>query len=156
MIARWCWALASGLLFGFGLVLSQMINPRRVQGFLDPVAWDPTLALVIVSATGTAMIGYRLVLKRSRPLADTHFHLPAASRIDRRLITGAALFGLGWGLAGYCPGPALTAAALGFREPLVVLVGIVAGSMLVDFWRGRSVPPDRPGRAGDKRSAAAR
>ena len=144
MSLGWLWAGASGLLFGFGLVLSQMINPRRVQGFLDVAAWDPTLALVIVSAIGTAMVGYRLVLRRSRPVADSRFHLPPAGRIDRRLIAGAALFGVGWGLAGYCPGPALTAAALGFREPLVVLAGIVAGSLLVDLWRGRRGSKDMP------------
>jgi len=138
MIQRWFWAGISGALFGFGLVLSQMIDPRRVQGFLDLADWDPTLLLVIVSAVSTTLIGYRLVLKRSRPIADEQFHLPTTRAIDGRLVGGAALFGVGWGLAGFCPGPALTATALGFTEPMIVLGGMVAGSLLFDLYQGRA------------------
>ena len=137
MIGRWLLAGVSGTLFGFGLVLSQMIDPRRVQGFLNLADWDPTLLLVILSAVSTTTLGYRLVLRRSRPLLDGSFHLPSAARIDRRLIIGAILFGVGWGLAGYCPGPALSGAAAGFAEPLVVLVSLLAGSFLFDLVRRR-------------------
>jgi len=138
VIGRWMWAGLSGGLFGFGLVLSRMIDPRRVQGFLDLAHWDPTLLLVIISAVSTTLIGYRIVLRRSRPAADQRFHLPATRAIDPRLIGGALIFGVGWGLAGYCPGPALTAAALGFAEPLIVLAGIVVGSLLFDLSQRRA------------------
>ena len=137
MIGRWLIAGVSGALFGFGLVLSQMIDPRRVQGFLNLADWDPTLLLVILSAVSTTTIGYRLVLRRSRPLLDRNFHLPSSTRLDWRLITGALLFGVGWGLAGYCPGPALTGAAAGFAEPLIVLVSLLAGSFLFDLLQRR-------------------
>ncbi len=135
MIKRGFWAGVSGALFGFGLVLSRMIDPRRVQGFLDLADWDPTLMLVMVSAVSTTMLGYRIVLKRPRPVADEQFRVPTARSIDRRLVVGAVIFGVGWGLAGYCPGPALTAAALGFVEPLIVLGGVVVGSLLFDLYR---------------------
>ncbi len=138
MIGRWLWAAVAGGLFGFGLVLSRMIDPRRVQGFLDLADWDPTLMLVMVSAVSTTMIGYRLVLKRPRPVVEDRFQLPTATAIDGRLAMGAVVFGLGWGLAGYCPGPALTAAVLGFREPLIVLAGVAAGSLLFDLYRRRA------------------
>jgi len=130
-------ALIAGVLFGFGLVLSRMIDPRRVQGFLDVGDWDPTLLLVIIAAISTAGIGYRLTLRRRRPLLDEKFHLPQTTGIDARLVIGAILFGIGWGLAGYCPGPALTGAALGFTEPLIVFGAMVAGSVLFDVLRKR-------------------
>ncbi len=130
-------ALIAGALFGFGLVLSQMIDPRRVQGFLDLADWDPTLLLVIVAAISTTGIGYRLSLRRQRPLLDDKFHLPPTTAIDARLVIGSALFGVGWGLAGYCPGPALTGAAVGFTEPLIVFCAVVAGSLLFDLLRKR-------------------
>lgn len=135
MIGRALVAGLAGALFGFGLVLSRMIDPRRVQGFLDLADWDPTLLLVIISAVSTTLLGYRLVLRRKRPLLDDRFHLPMATEIDGRLALGAALFGIGWGLAGYCPGPALTGAAVGFVEPLVVFGALLAGSILFDLYR---------------------
>jgi len=135
VIGRALLAGLAGALFGFGLVLSRMIDPRRVQGFLDLADWDPTLLLVIISAVSTTLLGYRLVLRRKRPLLDVRFHLPIATEIDGRLLLGAALFGIGWGLAGYCPGPALTGAAVGFVEPLVVFGALLAGSILFDLYR---------------------
>jgi uncharacterized membrane protein YedE/YeeE len=135
VIWRWLWAGVAGTLFGFGLVLSRMIDPRRVQGFLDLADWDPTLALVMLSAVSTTLLGYRFVLRRPGPVLDDRFHLPTARAFDRPLVIGAVIFGVGWGLAGYCPGPALVAATLGFTGPMIVLAGVVAGSLLFDLYR---------------------
>jgi uncharacterized protein len=109
-------ALLAGILFGLGLAVSQMINPAKVLGFLDFAgAWDPSLAVVMAGALGVTAVGYRLALRRPAPLLAARFDLPTLREIDRRLLAGAVLFGIGWGLVGYCPGPAL--AALGFGNP---------------------------------------
>lgn len=110
----------AGLLFGGGLALSRMIDPAVVLAFLDVAAipaggWDPSLALVMIGALAVVIPGYRLVLARPKPLCGPAFRVPAGRRIDRRLVLGAALFGVGWGLVGYCPGPAI--AGLGFGHP---------------------------------------
>jgi uncharacterized protein len=125
----------SGLLFGLGLVVSGMADPAKVLNFLDLAGtWDPSLAFVLAGATGTTFVGYRLVLARSGPLLAPAFQLPTASRIDSRLLTGAAVFGIGWGLAGLCPGPAITSLALGASGTLAfvpaMLVGIAAAKAL--------------------------
>jgi uncharacterized membrane protein YedE/YeeE len=101
---------ACGLLFGLGLAVSAMINPAKVIGFLDLAgSWDPSLALVMAGGLAVTIPAFRLVLKRDRPLLEARFFLPTRKDFDRRLIGGAILFGVGWGLAGLCPGPALTA-----------------------------------------------
>ena len=120
-------ALVSGLLFGLGLTVSQMINPAKVIGFFEIFGdWDPSLALVMATAIPVTAVGYVLARHRRSPMWAPAFSLPTQSRIDRSLIVGAILFGVGWGLVGYCPGPAL--AALGLGNPATALF---VGSMLV-------------------------
>jgi hypothetical protein len=124
-------ALVAGLLFGLGLTVSQMANPAKVLGFLDLAGdWDPSLAFVLAGAVATAAVGFRLVQRAGRPLLAPAFRLPTATRIDRPLLLGAALFGLGWGLVGFCPGPALAALGLdGLPVPVFVLA-MLAGMLL--------------------------
>lgn len=124
-------ALAAGLLFGFGLALSNMVDPNRVLGFLDFFGhWDATLIFVMGGALGVTLIGYRFVLRQKQPLFDLSFHLPTKKQIDRPLLLGAALFGLGWGMSGYCPGPALTTLSLGSFEPLLFVPAMIIGAQL--------------------------
>lgn len=105
-------ALISGLLFGAGLVVSDMVNPARVLAFLDVAgAWDPSLALVMAGALVPAFVADRLRRRLDRPLCAAQFHVPQQRQIDPRLVAGAAVFGIGWGLVGFCPGPALAALA---------------------------------------------
>ncbi|MCE8003550.1 DUF6691 family protein [Billgrantia ethanolica] len=121
----------AGLLFGLGLALAGMTDPARVLGFLDIFgAWDPTLMFVLGGAVVTTFIGYRLVFRRERPMFGETFQLPTRRDLDARLIGGAALFGIGWGLSGYCPGPAIASIA-GLSAPLfAMLVAMVAGWFL--------------------------
>ncbi len=123
-------ALVTGLLFGVGLVLSGMTLPDKVIGFLNPFsgAWDPSLGLVMVGAIGVHAVLMRVILKRSTPLVDTKFHLPTRKDLDPKLIGGAALFGIGWGLGGVCPGPGLVGAA-SLASPLLLFGGGLALGM---------------------------
>lgn len=117
-----------GLLFGLGLVVSQMINPQKIIAFLDVAGnWDPSLLVVMGAALMTTLIGYRLVLRRPKPAFDERFHLPTKTVIDRPLLVGAGLFGVGWGLAGLCPGPAISASAVGGLVPLAFIAAMLAG-----------------------------
>lgn len=121
----------SGLVFGLGLVISGMADPAKVLNFLDLAGtWDPSLAFVMAGASVTAFIGYRLVWRRGAPALDTRFDLPTNSRIDRPLILGAALFGIGWGIGGFCPGPAWTALPLLAPGTLAFLPAMLAGLWL--------------------------
>ena len=132
-------AWSAGLLFGLGLVLGGMTRPDVVLGFLDVFGhWNPQLAFVMGGAMMTTALGYRLVLGRERPLFESRFQLPTARTLDRRLLGGAALFGVGWGLAGYCPGPAL--ASLGSGAPgLLLFVALMA----VGWWLAARLPTAR-------------
>lgn len=122
---------ASGLLFGLGLILAGMSDPAKVLGFLDLFGqWDPSLAFVMAGATLTTLIGYRLAWRRGRPLLRETFALPTRRDIDRRLVLGAALFGTGWGIGGYCPGPAWTALPLGAPGTLWFVPAMLAGMSL--------------------------
>jgi uncharacterized membrane protein YedE/YeeE len=132
-------ALGCGLVFGAGLALSGMTNPARVIAFLDVTggAWDPTLALVMAAALAVATPGFALVLRRDRPVLDHIFRLPARAHIDAPLVAGAALFGVGWGLAGFCPGPALAGLVTGSTSVLVFLLAMLAGQALMARLVGR-------------------
>ncbi|MEL6139936.1 MAG: DUF6691 family protein, partial [Cyanobacteria bacterium J06628_6] len=121
-------ALIAGMIFGMGLGLSQMIDRHRVLGFLDLAGiWDPTLLFVLGGAVGVTVIAFRFVLRRSTPLFNGKFHVPTRTDIDGPLVAGAALFGIGWGIAGYCPGPGISALAIGSWNPVLFLVSMVAG-----------------------------
>ena len=126
--------LASGLIFGFGLSLSGMIDPARVLGFLDVASghWDPSLMFVLGGAVAVAVPGVMLQRRLARPLLDDSFHLPQKRVVDGRLILGAAIFGAGWGLAGFCPGPAVTGLALGLAPILLFVVAMACGMILHD------------------------
>lgn len=123
---------AIGLIFGLGLVLSGMSNPAKVLNFLDLAAlptggWDPSLAFVLGGAVIIGLIGFQTIPRWRRPLLADHFALPTATRIDRRLLFGPAIFGIGWGLAGFCPGPALVALGTGSTEAALLSVAMLAG-----------------------------
>ncbi len=125
-------SLIAGLIFGFGLSLSGMVDPARVLGFLDIASghWDPSLMFVLGGAVIVAIPGVLLQRRLARPVLDDCFHLPDSTRIDRRLLLGSAIFGVGWGMAGFCPGPAVSALSMGL--PLVFLfVGAMAAGMIV-------------------------
>lgn len=121
-------ALASGLLFGAGLTVSQMVNPAKVLGFLDIAgAWDPSLAFVLGGAVAVWGAAFAVTKRMRAPVFAASFAIPKRRDIDARLVGGAALFGVGWGLVGYCPGPAVSSLALGRWEPAVFLAAMLAG-----------------------------
>ena len=129
--ARILAGLGAGLLFGLGLAVSQMVNPAKVLAFLDVAgAWDPSLALVMAGAVAVTWVGYRLVLDRSRPILGESFQLPTRTDIDAPLLIGAVIFGLGWGLAGLCPGPAIASIAYLQTESFYFLPALFAGMFL--------------------------
>ena len=122
-------AVAAGLLFGAGLTVSQMVNPAKVLGFLDIAgSWDPSLAFVLAGAVGTVALGFLVVRRHlSVPLFAAAFDPPSARGIDRNLVFGAVLFGIGWGLVGLCPGPALAALAIAPAEVALFVVAMLVG-----------------------------
>jgi len=126
-------SLAAGVLFGLGLAVSQMVNPAKVIGFLDVAGkWDPTLLFVMGGALAVTVPAFRWVVKRSYPLFAAGFVLPTRKDLDPRLIAGAALFGIGWGLAGLCPGPAVTALVTLALPIAVFFVAMLAGAFAYD------------------------
>ena len=139
-MTRWLAALLAGAVFGAGLALSRMTDPNIVLGFLDVAGdFDPRLAFVLAGAVVTTLIAFRLVLRRGRPWLADRFRLPLARTIDLPLVVGALLFGVGWGLAGYCPGPALVGAAAGVDSALIFVAAMLAGSLLQGMTsRGRA------------------
>lgn len=123
--------LVVGTLFGAGLALSDMINPARVLAFLDITgAWDPTMAFVMGGALLPSAIGYLLARRMRRPILAEAFRIPENRSLDRRLLGGAAIFGMGWGLVGFCPGPAVAALSFGTWQPALFLAAMLAGMAL--------------------------
>ena len=121
-------ALVSGMVFGLGLSLSQMINPNKVIGFLDVFGdWDPSLAFVMMGALMVAFISFKCILKRTAPILEDDFHISKRTEINKPLLLGSAIFGIGWGMSGYCPGPAVAGMGLGNMEAMVMVVFIYAG-----------------------------
>jgi uncharacterized protein len=128
--------LSTGFIFGLGLCISRMTDPAVVQGFLDLAgAWDPTLIFVMAGGVAVTFVGYRFVLRQKRPLWAPKFSVPAAGTIDAPLICGSAIFGIGWGLSGYCPGPAVVSLASGRRGVILFVVAMLAGMIAVRWMR---------------------
>ncbi|WP_166268236.1 YeeE/YedE family protein [Marinobacter caseinilyticus] len=127
-------ALLVGLVFGVGLLLSGMANPAKVLGFLDIAGpWDPSLALVMIGAIAVGMVAFSMAAKRTKSLLGNDIKLPASRSIDKRLIVGSLLFGVGWGLAGFCPGPSLVALGAGESKAFIFFIAMVAGMALFEF-----------------------
>ena len=121
-------SLLAGLVFGLGLIVSGMANPAKVIGFLDLAGrWDPSLALVMAGAIAVGAIAFALARTRTASLLDAPMMLPTDKQIDRRLLAGALVFGVGWGIAGFCPGPALVAIGMGSAKAVVFVVAMLAG-----------------------------
>jgi uncharacterized membrane protein YedE/YeeE len=126
--------LFAGALFGLGLAISGMVDPAKVIGFLDVAGdWDPTLAFVMGGALLVTIPAFRLIFKRSRPVLADEFELPTKKDLDARLLGGSALFGVGWGLSGFCPGPAVTALATGLTPVFAFVAAMIAG-MAIYKW----------------------
>jgi len=145
-----------GLIFSLGLIVSGMANPAKVLNFLDFAAirsgtWDASLAFVMAGAIAVTFVGFKLVLRRSQPVFGEKFHLPSREDIDARVIAGPAIFGIGWGLSGFCPGPAITALGFGTRAAVIFVVAMLTGMWLARFIANRPsmsgivTPADRVG-----------
>ena len=127
-----------GLTFGLGLLISGMTDPSKVQGFLDLAGlWDPSLALVMGGGVMVGLLGFALAKRKSLSLSGVPFHWPGATQIDRPLVLGSLMFGLGWGLAGFCPGPALIAMASGNDKAVVFVLSMMAGMVLFERFKKR-------------------
>ena len=132
-------AWLAGLVFGLGLIVSGMANPAKVLGFLDLAGrWDPSLALVMAGAIGVGSVGFAIAARRNRSLLGGAMMLPSGRQIDRRLIGGSLLFGIGWGLAGFCPGPALVALGMGLPQALVFVAAMLVGMLAFELLERRS------------------
>lgn len=124
-------AYLSGLVFGVGIAVSGMINPAKVLNFFDIAgSWDPSLMFVMGGALAVALPGYHFVLRRPAPATDSRFHLPTKTTIDARLLGGSAVFGVGWGIAGFCPGGALPALGTGRMEVFAFVVALLFGMLI--------------------------
>lgn len=127
-------ALASGILFGIGLSVSQMINPAKILDFLDVAGtWDPSLALVMGGAVAVTLMTFRFILRQPAPRLAATFQLPVTSTIDTRLLGGSALFGIGWGFSGFCPGPSIAALSVGDEKIALFVLAMLAGMTLHGF-----------------------
>ena len=132
-------SLLAGLVFGLGLIVSGMANPAKVIGFLDLAGrWDPSLALVMAGAIAVGAIAFALARTRSASFLDAPMRLSTDKRIDRRLLAGALVFGVGWGIAGFCPGPALVAIGMGSAKAVVFVVAMLAGMRIFQIAEKRA------------------
>ena len=144
-------SLLCGLVFGAGLLISQMVQPTKVLAFLDVFgAWDPSLAVVMIAALAVSVPGFMLAKGRSRPLLAAQGFWPTRDDIDRPLVAGSALFGVGWGLVGLCPGPALESLATLSPDVFVFVLAMAAGMILHDVWQ-RARPAKSPDEALSRR-----
>lgn len=134
-------ALLSGLIFGLGLLISGMANPAKVLGFLDLAGnWDPSLAFVMGGAILVGIVAFTIARRRGKSLLGNVMQLPTSKKIDRRLIWGSVTFGIGWGLAGYCPGPALVSLSTFAAKPWLFVSAMLAGMLIFEWienWRKR-------------------
>ena len=131
-------SLLAGLVFGLGLIISGMANPAKVLGFLDLAGpWDPSLAFVMLGAIAVGLLAFALAKRRTVSLFGAAMRLPTARHIDRRLVLGSVLFGVGWGIAGFCPGPALVALGMGQAKAVVFVLAMLAGMALFDLLEAR-------------------
>jgi len=142
-------ALSCGLIFGFGLAISSMTQPTKVLGFLDVLGigsgtWDPTLASVMIGALAVAAPGYVLARRRTRPILAAASAWPSNTALDRPLLAGAVLFGIGWGLVGLCPGPAIANLATASPRVVAFVVAMGIGMLALDYWRTRGLAPSAP------------
>lgn len=129
-------ALFAGMIFGLGLLISGMADPAKVLGFLDLAgAWDPSLMLVMGGAVVVGVVGYLIAARRTRSLLGGPMCLPERGPLDRQVLVGSALFGVGWGLAGFCPGPALVALGIGEGKAVVFVLAMLVGMGLFEGWK---------------------
>lgn len=136
---RWLTAFICGVLFGLGLLLSGMVNPTKVLGFLDLAGqWDPSLGLVMVGAIGAALVPLQWSSKRTRSMLGLPMRMPTSRALDRRLVGGSLVFGVGWGIAGVCPGPALALVLSGHWQILVFVFAMLAGMAIFNLLQSRS------------------
>ena len=133
-------AIFAGILFGLGLSISGMTNPDRVRGFLDVAggSWDPSLMFVLGGAVSVTVISFRFVFRCAEPTCAPSFELPKKTRVDGPLVLGAAIFGIGWGLSGYCPGPGITGLSYGLLDAVVYVLALIVGSVCCRIVLGRN------------------
>ena len=134
-------SLLAGLVFGLGLILSGMADPAKVLGFLDLAGpWDPSLALVMLGAIAVGLVAFTVAKRRTQSLLGLELKLPTARHIERRLVVGSLLFGIGWGIAGFCPGPALATLGMGELKAAVFVGAMLLGMGIFELLERRAVP----------------
>lgn len=149
-------SLLAGLIFGLGLIVSGMANPEKVLGFLDIAgAWDPSLAFVMAGAIIVGVVAFAVARKRTLSFLGFNMTLPANNRIEKRLIIGSMMFGIGWGIAGFCPGPALVALGAGEAKGVVFVASMVAGMVIFELFERRKAAAANAGAGNTPRTNAA-
>jgi uncharacterized protein len=135
-------SLLAGLVFGLGLIVSGMANPAKVLGFLDLAGhWDPSLAFVMAGAIAVGAVAFAIAHRRARSFLGAEMRLPSARHIDRRLVLGSVTFGIGWGIAGFCPGPALVSLGMGEVKALVFVAAMLVGMVVFEIFENRKRMP---------------